>query len=112
MKNLCIIVIWSFLSIMVQCEEDGEMMVKMPGVKPELPQGESYLCTSSAVKQTLYVKSIHPINVNMDKVHHLLVIGCKDDSMVDSVWNCGGTLAEDNLKSAPPCKHSANQVDK
>ena len=91
----------------------GTFPIVMPRVRPELPRGESYLCTAVKVSEAtdpLYVTRIEP-RASMDTAHHLLVVGCSNPvhgghSSGRNLWNCGGTLGEEGLAYSNPCRKS------
>jgi len=74
----------------------------MPYVRPQLPQGESYLCSGVAVDPSseLHITAFTPL-ASRDTVHHLMVIGCSSpvSGLATNLWNCGGSLGEAGLES-------------
>ena len=88
--------------------------LKMPNVRPKLPQNESYLCTGIATDPTkeLYVTGFEP-QVSMNTAHHLMVVGCSNPtlgSLRHNLWNCGGTLGEKSLDFGGSCQGGEMQV--
>ena len=86
--------------------------LEMPGVRPRLPRGESYLCTGVAVPSTaLHITAFRPRAATT--AHHLMVIGCSAPvtGLATNLWNCGGSLGEADLESpGSACPGSAAQV--
>ena len=76
--------------------------ITMPYVKPELPNGESYLCTGVGVDTDtdLHITGFTPV-ASSKTVHHLMLIGCDAPvtELQTNLWNCGGSLSEPGLES-------------
>ncbi len=49
----------------------------------------------------------------MDKAHHLMLVGCSNKQLGSSkqnLWNCGGSLGEDDLEFGGSCQGGEMQV--
>ena len=76
--------------------------VTMPFIRPELPAGESYLCTGVGVDPLtdLHITGFTPL-ASTSTVHHMMLIGCEApvSGLKTNLWNCGGSLSEPSLES-------------